>query len=93
LKVGQEGTVIVGIVNHEHEPASYKVEIWIGGEKAKLRILGEDWDEVKVELEHETKWEQAVGFVPQRAGREGGVCIIHRLGTLFRRASPSLSRC
>ena len=70
LKVGEEGTVIVGIVNHEHEPASYRIDVWIGGEKAKLRILGEDWDEVKVELEHERKWEQAVGFVPQRAGRE-----------------------
>jgi len=85
--------VIVGIVNHEHEPASYQVEIWMGGEKAKLRIPGEDWDEVKIELEHERKWEQAVGFVPQRAGRERGVCIIHRLGALFPRASPSLSRC
>ena len=93
LKVGQEGTVIVGIVNHEHESASYKVEIWIGGEKAKLRVLGEDWDEVEVEMEHGRKWEQAVGFVAQRAGREGAVCIIHRLGAPFRSASPSLSRC
>jgi len=68
LKVGEEGWVIVGIVNREHEPASYRVEIWIGGERAKLRILGEDRDEVKVELEHERTWERAVGFVPQEAG-------------------------
>lgn len=68
LKVGQEGRVIVGIVNHEDEPAGYKVEIWIDGEKAKLRILGEDRDEVTLELEHEAKWERAVGFVPEKAG-------------------------
>ena len=50
LKVGEEGRVILGIVNHEQERASYKVEVWIDGEKEKLRIEGEDIDEIKVEL-------------------------------------------
>ena len=68
LKVGEEGKVIVGIVNHEQEEASYKVEVWIDGEKAKLRIGGEDRDEINVELENEEKWEEEVGFVPQKAG-------------------------
>lgn len=80
LKVGQEGRVIAGIVNHEHEPAGYKLEIWIDGEKAKLRILGEDWDEVTVELEHEGKWERAVGFVPQKAGRQKVEFVLYRDG-------------
>jgi len=68
LKVGEEGRVIVGIVNHEQESASYRVEVRIDGEKAKLRIDGEDSDEIMVELENERKWEQEVGFVPQKAG-------------------------
>ena len=70
LKVGEEGRVILGIVNHEQERVSYKVEIWIDGEKAKLRAGGEDRDEIRVELEHEGKWEKEVGFVPQKAGEE-----------------------
>jgi len=68
LKVGKEGWVILGIVNHEQEKASYKVKVWIDGEKAKLRIGGEDRDEIEVELENEGRWERAVGFVPQKAG-------------------------
>jgi uncharacterized membrane protein len=68
LKVGEEGRVIVGIVNHEQERTSYKVEVWIGGEKAKMRIGGEDRDEITVELENEEEWEEEVGFVPQKAG-------------------------
>jgi len=70
LKVGEEGKVIMGIVNHEQEWASYKVEVWIDGEKATLRIDGEDRDEIIVELENEGKWEKKVGLVPQKAGEE-----------------------
>ncbi|MGA8849176.1 MAG: DUF1616 domain-containing protein [Dehalococcoidia bacterium] len=68
LRVGEEGRVVLGIVNHEQERTSYKVEVWIGGEKAKLRIGWEDRDEIIVELENEEKWEKEVGFVPQKAG-------------------------
>ena len=70
LKVGEEGRVILGIVNHEQERVSYKVEIWIDGEKAKLRAGEEDRDEIRVDLEHEEKWEKEVGFVPQKAGEK-----------------------
>ena len=70
LKVGEKGRVILGIVNYEQERASYEVEVWIDGEKAKLRIEGEDRDEIKIELEHEQEWGGAVGFVPQTAGEK-----------------------
>ena len=70
LKVGEEGRVIVGIVNHEQEEASYRVEVWIDGEKAKLRIDGEDRDEIIVELENEEEWTEEVGFVLQKAGEK-----------------------
>jgi len=33
-----------------------------------LRIDGENRDEIRVELEHEEKWREEVGFVPQKAG-------------------------
>ncbi len=69
LKVGEEGRIILGIVNHEQEGANYKVEVWIDGQKTKLRIEGEDRDEIKVELEHEQEWEKAVAVVPQKAGK------------------------
>ena len=80
LKVGEEGRVIIGIVNHEHEPAGYKVEIRIDGQKAKLRILGEDRGEVTVELEHGRKWERVVGFVPQKTGRQKVEFVLYREG-------------
>ena len=80
LKVGEEGEVIVGIVNHEQEWVSYRVEVWIGGEKAKLRIDGEDRDEINLELEPERKWEREVGFVPQKAGRQKVEFVLYKDG-------------
>jgi len=60
LKVGEEGKVIVGIINREHEIVSYRVEVTIGGVKN---------NEVKViVLEHDEKWEGEVNFVPKVAG-------------------------
>lgn len=83
LKVGEEGRVIVGIVNHEQELTSYKIEIWIDGAKAKLRINGEDRDEIAVELWHDAKWEQEVGFVPQKAGRQKVEFVLYKDGELY----------
>jgi len=68
LKVGEEGRAILGIVNHEQERASYRVEAGIRRERAKLRIEGEERGEIKVELEPEQAWGKAVGFVPQKTG-------------------------
>ena len=58
--VGQEASVIVGIINHEHEPATYRVEVVIGG--AKNNEVG------PVTLEHDEKWEGELSFVPVVAG-------------------------
>jgi len=84
LKVGEEGRVILGIVNHEQEEASYKVEVWINGEQAELRVGGEDRDEIGVDLEHEGKWEKEVGFVPQTAGENQKVeFVLYKDGELY----------
>ena len=91
LKVGEEGRVIVGIVNHEQERTSYTVEVWIDGEKAKLRIAGEDRDEITVELEKEEKWEQEVGFVPQKAGEKQKVeFVLYKEGKPYFEEPPYL---
>ena len=68
LEAGEEGIVILGIVNHEQENASYQVELKIDGEKAKLSVDGEYIDEIELELEHEEKWQGEVGFKPEKAG-------------------------
>lgn len=60
LKVGEEAEVIVGIVNHEYETVSYRVEV---------RVEGVGNDEVgPVVLENEQKWEGTVSFAPDKAG-------------------------
>jgi len=58
--LGDKGEVIVGIVNREHEPTVYTVEISIDGEN--IVEVG------PVSLDHEGKWEQKVSFNPSRAG-------------------------
>lgn len=58
--LGDKGEVIVGIVNREHEPTVYNVEISIDGEN--IAEVG------PVSLDHEGKWEQKVSFSPSRAG-------------------------
>ena len=70
LMVGQEGKVILGIVNREQEETSYRVEVEIAAEKVKLKVGDEERDTVEVELAPEEKWEREVGFVPQKVGKE-----------------------
>lgn len=62
LAVGEKGSVIVGIINREHETVSYRVEVRIGG--VKNNEVG------PAELENDGKWEQEVSFVPQVAGEK-----------------------
>lgn len=60
VMAGEEARVILGIVNHEHQPLSYRVEIKINGVKNKE--IG------TAILAHEEKWEQVVGFTPEEVG-------------------------
>ena len=60
LMVGEEGKVMVGIINREHDKATYRVEI---------RINGVISNEVgPVTLEHDEEWEEIMGFTPDRVG-------------------------
>ncbi len=58
--LGENGRVLLGIVNQEHETVGYWVEICIDGEK--VEELG------PMTLNHEDRWEWEVAFIPARAG-------------------------
>lgn len=60
LKVGDEGRMIVGIINHEQREVSYRVEVVISSKKS--------YEIGPVVLVDEEKWEAKVGFVPEVAG-------------------------
>lgn len=54
IVVGEPVSVILGIVNHEHEPAEYKV---------KVNIEGKTINSINpIFLKHEQKWEKKVSF-------------------------------
>ena len=60
LTMGEKGKVIVGIINREHETVTYRVEVVIDG--VKNNEVG------PVALDHDEKWEEIVGFTPNKAG-------------------------
>jgi len=55
--LGTNVDVIMGVVNHEHQPAVYRIEITIDGVRNKEINVGT--------LAHEQKWERGVSFVAQ----------------------------
>ncbi len=61
LKLGQEGKVILGIINREHQQMGYRVELLINGEK--IKEIG------PVTLNHDQKWEKVISFRPRKEGR------------------------
>jgi uncharacterized membrane protein len=58
--LGDPVDIVVGVVNHEYQPASYLVKIAIDGiEKTKVTVGT---------LAHEEEWEERVSFIPQVVG-------------------------
>ncbi len=60
LSVGEEGTVIVGIVNREEGAMTYRVEVNIDGETEN--------SQGPLSLVPGEKWEKTVAFSPGKAG-------------------------
>lgn len=60
LLVGEEGKVLVGIINREQETAAYRVEVAVDGVT--------NTQSGTVTLEDGQKWEGIVGFTADRAG-------------------------
>ena len=60
LGIGEEGRVILGIVNREYQRVNYRVEIAIDG--VSNSEIG------PLILEHRERWEGEVNFAPTKAG-------------------------
>ncbi|OGO02118.1 MAG: hypothetical protein A2Y72_02810 [Chloroflexi bacterium RBG_13_53_26] len=56
IAVGEEATVVLGIINREHGTMSYRVEVWVRGYSLTATDL--------IELDHGETWEGQIGFVP-----------------------------
>ena len=53
LTVGEDGKVIIGIVNHEYTNVTYQLEVWLSGE-----LIGGN----SIELKHNETWESPFTF-------------------------------
>ena len=72
LMVGHEGQVVVGIINHEYEQLTYRVEATVEG--VNNSEVG------PVTLEDGEKWEGIVRFAPNRVGDDQKVeFLLYRL--------------
>lgn len=60
MVVGEVGSIVIGIINREHETASYRVEVTIDGR--------ENTDMGPVILADGEKWEEQKNYIPDRAG-------------------------
>jgi uncharacterized membrane protein len=71
--LGDTVGIIVGVVNHEHQPASYQVGITIDGVETSQVDIGT--------LAHEEKCEKRVSFIPKVAGKKQKVDFyLHKNG-------------
>jgi len=60
LTVGENGTVIIGVVNHEYETISYRIEVRL--ENTSIATMND------MILENEGEWEKNYTFSPERPG-------------------------
>jgi len=68
LTVGEEGSVLVGIINREHETVTYRVEVTIGG------ITNNGLEPLV--LAPDEKWEGIVSFTLHQAGENQEVAFL-----------------
>lgn len=62
LTLGENGTVILGVLNHEYEETNYSIVVKLDNET--IDSIG------GIRLQHEEKWEQNYTFVPQKVGEK-----------------------
>ena len=81
LRVNQEAEVIVGIINHEGEATSYRVEVKIGGN----RNSGIDG----IVVEPDEEWQDEVSFAPTMSGNNQKVeFVLYQNGERESRLKP-----
>ena len=61
LTVGEEGEVIIGVVNHEYAAVTYQLE---------LKVNGKVIDQKSIVLTHNETWEGPLTFKPKKAGED-----------------------
>ncbi len=61
LTVGEEGEVIIGVVNHEYAAVTYQLE---------LKVNGKVIDQKSIVLAHNETWEGPFTFKPKKAGED-----------------------
>jgi len=62
LTLGEEGNLILGVVNCEYEEWNYSIVIELDNET--IGTIEDIW------LKHEEKWEQNYNFTPQKVGEK-----------------------
>jgi len=90
---GEEyGRVTLGIVNHEHEEASYRVEVRINGERVTVWLGEQEVEELgPIVLEHEETWERETGYAPTEIGEGQKVeFVLYKDGELYFEDEESL---
>jgi len=65
--LGEPVNIVIGVVNHEYEPVSYRVAITIDDVENSQADIGM--------LAHEEKWEEKVSFTPKVAGEKQEVAF------------------
>ncbi|HET8685221.1 MAG TPA: DUF1616 domain-containing protein, partial [Methanosarcina sp.] len=61
--IGENGTVIVGVVNHEFKPVNYTMEVWLENKSLPLPA-----DQKNIFLGNNETWEKAVTITPPFEG-------------------------
>lgn len=75
LMVGENATVVVGIVNHEHVPETYRLVVRLDG------MVVHTWD---VSLEDGERWEKPIAFSPTHKGKQRLELLLYRNGEVYR---------
>jgi uncharacterized membrane protein len=60
LTLGESGTVIIGVANHEYESVTYRIVVTLDNETISTIE--------NITLNHDKKWERNYTFTPQKAG-------------------------
>ena len=86
------GRVTLGIVNREHQEATYAVALMVNGEPVEVWLDGESLDEIgPITLLHEEEWQQEIGFAPEETGEDQKVeFLLYMDGDLYFEEGESL---
>ncbi|MGM0771293.1 MAG: DUF1616 domain-containing protein [Halobacteriota archaeon] len=63
LQSGQNGTVIVGVVNHEYADTDYSIELMLENNSHLM-----EQELLQITLQHNETWEKEITFTPESAG-------------------------